>query len=867
MEKLEEFIRNPVEYDSSKSLKFQAISWFGKDVECQESDDNSDDNGTSTSKEYQIFVHGVTLNGDSVCLRIMNFVSYFYVKIPEKYQSMWSFEQTKIFINYVKFRLKGFKQNLVANTLVEKIDVEGFTNLKKQKYIRLCFNSEEAFLKAKYLFGKPLKITQLSQTEIRFWPYESNVDHLVRFCHLRDIRTAGWIIVRKGDYSLEDDQISSVQIQATVHWKQVHPYLVDEKDCTDIAPFRILSWDIECQSSRGFPEFPDANIKGDIISQIGCSLWIFGKQKIKFILSCFDSDDIDEGILIICKNEKTLIKNFCNLISSLDPDILTGYNTWGFDDKFLWKRIEINGMHGYANRLSRIDEVEPVLMERNLNSGAYGNNEFKILECPGRETLDLIMAIRRDHKLESYKLGNVGLHFKQGTKVSMVDKIGKEGWSSLGFTEKQINATLVDDKNWKINEYDMMFRILNSNNKSYMKIVCDYCMQDADLVINLMDKLCVIPNNIEMAKSTRVPISWLLLKGQQCKVFSQIVYEARLRDFVVPVLDYDDKPQMKFKGATVLTALRGAYFEPVAGLDFKSLYPSIMIAYNMCHSTLVKDPRYLGIKGVEYETIAWHEEAHEDDNTKEWVEAADYSFTFVQNIKGLLPDILDLLWKDRNETKIEMKGEIKKCCSEHNKGPYDDCPGCPYRFKNKVLNGKQLAIKVTMNSIYGFTGAGKGMLPCRPVAASVTAKGREMIAHTSKLAQESYSCTTCYGDSVPGYQKVKVQVGDNIEDVEIGLLYSKYSEIVPSIGYVNGGRDKNQLLVSNTDINAWTANGWQKLQRIIRHKTKKEIFKVVTDKGVVYVTKDHSLIDINGNQIKPTDLEIGNKVMWKIMEK
>jgi len=324
---------------------------------------------------------------------------------------------------------------------------------------------------------------------------------------------------------------------------------------------------------------------------------------------------------------------------------------------------------------------------------------------------------------------------------------------------------------------------------------------------------------------------------------------------------------MKFKGATVLTALRGAYFEPVAGLDFKSLYPSIMIAYNMCHSTLVKDPRYLGIKGVEYETIAWHEEAHEDDNTKEWVEAADYSFTFVQNIKGLLPDILDLLWKDRNETKIEMKGEIKKCCSEHNKGPYDDCPGCPYRFKNKVLNGKQLAIKVTMNSIYGFTGAGKGMLPCRPVAASVTAKGREMIAHTSKLAQESYSCTTCYGDSVPGYQKVKVQVGDNIEDVEIGLLYSKYSEIVPSIDYVNGGRDKNQLLVSNTDINAWTANGWQKLQRIIRHKTKKEIFKVVTDKGVVYVTKDHSLIDINGNQIKPTDLEIGNKVMWKIMEK
>ena len=278
------------------------------------------------------------------------------------------------------------------------------------------------------------------------------------------------------------------------------------RDCEDISPIRVFSWDIECQSSRGFPEFPDACIKGDFISQIGCCLWIFGKQKIKFLLTCVNSDKTEEGILIQCESEIQLLKQFCDLISNLDPDILTGYNIWGFDDKYFYKRLEINGLIGYSKKLSRIEELEPSLEDKNLSSGAYGHNEFKILECPGRETLDLLMAIRRDHKLESYKLGRVDEHFKQGSKVSMLEKLGPDVWRQLGYTEKQITAT-IDNVDGKISEYGIMFKILDSKNKEWVKVVCDYCMQDAALVIDLMEKLCVIPNNIEMAKSTRVPIA------------------------------------------------------------------------------------------------------------------------------------------------------------------------------------------------------------------------------------------------------------------------------------------------------------------------------------------------------------------------
>ena len=298
MEELQPFVRNPIDIDSltDKELIFQAISWCGQDIEIF--NNNEDEVEDVVQKNYQIYIHGITHNGESVCLRVMNFIFYLYVEIPEIYQRMWGFEQTNILYNYLKKRLGKSGSGMVTKSLVDKINILGFRNLEKSKFIRLCFNTEEAFKKIKYTLNKPIKISQLSSTGIRFKVFESNLEPIIRFTHLRDIRMAGWIKVKKGDFSLEDDNISTAQIQATVHWKQTHPYMVEVndtiRDCEDISPIRVFSWDIECQSSRGFPEFPDACIKGDFISQIGCCLWIFGKQKIKFLLTCVNSDKTEE---------------------------------------------------------------------------------------------------------------------------------------------------------------------------------------------------------------------------------------------------------------------------------------------------------------------------------------------------------------------------------------------------------------------------------------------------------------------------------------------------------------------------------------------------------------------------------------------
>lgn len=113
-------------------------------------------------------------------------------------------------------------------------------------------------------------------------------------------------------------------------------------------------------------------------------------------------------------------------------------------------------------------------------------------------------------------------------------------------------------------------------------------MKDAELPLKLMEKLCCIYNYSEMARVTGVPVNYLLSRGQQIKVVSQLLRKAREKGFILPTSrvtkNADDKG---FEGAYVLEPVIGFYQEPIATLDFASLYPSIMMAHNLCYTTLV----------------------------------------------------------------------------------------------------------------------------------------------------------------------------------------------------------------------------------------------------------------------------------------
>uniref|UniRef100_A0A1S3YYP5 DNA polymerase n=1 Tax=Nicotiana tabacum TaxID=4097 RepID=A0A1S3YYP5_TOBAC len=235
-------------------------------------------------------------------------------------------------------------------------------------------------------------------------------------------------------------------------------------------------------------------------------------------------------------------------------------------------------------------------------------------------------------------------------------------------------------------------------------------LQDAYLPQRLLDKLMFIYNYVEMARVTGVPISFLLARGQSIKVLSQLLRKARQRNLVIPNVKQAGSEQGTYEGATVLEARAGFYEKPIATLDFASLYPSIMMAYNLCYCTLVTP-----------------EEFHKLNLCEVDVNKTPSGEMFVKSDlqKGILPEILEELLAARKRAKADLKEA---------KDP----------LVKAVLDGRQLALKISANSVYGFTGATVGQLPCLEISSSVTSYGRQMIEKTKKLVEDKFTVLKGY---------------------------------------------------------------------------------------------------------------------------
>jgi DNA polymerase delta subunit 1 len=259
-------------------------------------------------------------------------------------------------------------------------------------------------------------------------------------------------------------------------------------------------------------------------------------------------------------------------------------------------------------------------------------------------------------------------------------------------------------------------------------------LRDAELPLLLMYKLMCIPNYVEMARVTGVPLLYLLTRGQQIKVLSQIYRRAQVEGYIIPVFNSSQfNNNESYEGATVIEPKTGFYDIPIATLDFNSLYPTIMIAHNLCYTTylskdMIKDQELIEKKDY-------------------FITPCGHAFLLPSRQQGLLPGILQDLIKARKNAKADLQKETDP-------------------FKRAVLDGRQLALKIVANSVYGFTGASKGYLPCPPIASSVTAFGRVMINITQKLIEETYT-------KEKGY------------DHEAKVIYGDTDSVMIKFGYMN----------------------------------------------------------------------------------
>jgi len=655
--------------------------------------ENAVDLKAKYSTHCTVVLIGCTEKGNSILVKVDDFMPYlFYRKKPN--------ETEEIFRSKLANKLDLKDDSLLKTKIIKRKNLYGWepnsmshpTDRKEYEFIQVFFPNVQYMRKAIY--------NKVSD-DFYMKPHETQITAETKFVDLNDVVPCGWIEV-KGEVCDIDERISHCKIEIGCHMNQLIPL----PNKNDIAPLMVAAIDIECISSTG--AFPEATNIDDVISMIGVVYWRMNSPKesaVKCVYVVGECADIKDSYVYSFASEAEMLSAFrTSLILDADPDIIATYNGFGFDCEYMWKRAELLHCEDFTY-LDRLIVSKSKGDKKELSSSALGSNELFIISMIGRCNLDIFHWIKAREKLSSYKLDNVCEHFLGERKLEM--------------------------------DYKELFKLARGTPIQVAE-VAEYCIQDCALLISLILHLAILAGNVEMSRVCFTPMEALVTRGQQFKVVNQIIHYGHREglnpdgngSYIMNTPEkYSGDPEDSYEGATVIDAKASYYKVPIAVLDFMSLYPSIMMANNFCHSTIVMDPKFLNIPGVKYETIRVTDKK---------------VYTWAEGMPGLLPIMLEKLLAAR---KIAKKAKSNAKTST----------------EKAVYDARQLALKISANSIYGFTGAVKmGKYHCLGVADSTTYRAREMLHQTQTWVKELYPCDVVYGDT--DSIMVKFDEGKTIEE-------------------------------------------------------------------------------------------------------
>jgi len=478
-------------------------------------------------------------------------------------------------------------------------------------------------------------------------------------------------------------------------------------------------------------------LEGDPIIQIGTTVHKYGQRDVykRHIFVLGTCSPIPNVVVHEFESEAEMLREWSRFIVALDPDVMLGYNIFGFDMTYMYDRAVELGCEREVSKLGRVRGRVCPFVTKMLSSSALGDNLLKYWDIEGRVVIDLMKLVQRDHRLDSYKLDNVAQHFLGDRK----DDVSPHEIFKLHLGDADDRAR-----------------------------IARYCVQDCELLNRLCVKLEVIANNAGMANVCCVPLSWIFMRGQGVKIFSLVARQCKEDGYLVPVVKAAGafgvpNPDDGYEGAIVLDPVPGMYMDTaIAVFDYASLYPSSMISENISHDTIVLDDKYRDLPGVEYVDITYEETG------------GPKVCRFAQNRKGVLPRILEHLLTQRKRTRrrvamqaFDIEGGRELLGFEEagddasvlrvrlEDGGVEEVPRTSVlgsrpafdEFERAVLDGLQLAYKVTANSLYGQVGARTSPLYLKDLAASTTATGRAMILKAKDFIEREAGGRVIYGDT------------------------------------------------------------------------------------------------------------------------
>lgn len=400
-------------------------------------------------------------------------------------------------------------------------------------------------------------------------------------------------------------------------------------------------------------------------------------------------------------DELDLLNTMVDIVRALDPDILTGFevhnNSWGY----LIERARLQYEFNLPDELSRMKSQSHGRFGKDADR--WGFTHTSTVRITGRHTINIWRAMRSELNLLQYTMENVVFHLLHR----------------------------------RIPHYSfaILTRWYQSKRPRDLAKVLDYFMSRTKMDQEILEANELIPRTSEQARLLGVDFFSVFSRGSQFKVESLMFRIAKPESFVLV------SPSRKEVGAQnaleclplVMEPQSAFYSSPLLVLDFQSLYPSCMIAYNYCYSTcLGRIVNWRGMNKMGFADFKRTPGLLELVKDKLNIAPNGMMYVKAEMRKSLLAKMLGEILETRVMVKSGMK--VDK----------DD------KTLQQLLNNRQLALKLIANVTYGYTSASfSGRMPCSEIADSIVQTGRETLEKAIALIHsvERWGAEVVYGDT------------------------------------------------------------------------------------------------------------------------
>lgn len=557
----------------------------------------------------------------------------------------------------------------------------------------------------------------------KFPIYEANVDFVISFFSEMNIEPSSWITIRAGSYTLKSTRGFPIMLRVSHAEKEYTCTKAGLSSCTDeelsktLPGLRLSSWDIECLPVMNhFPSPEIAPIVTVAITVADMGAWGTKKQNVCFSLGYVDPDEMPNTLLFCydLMDEAIMLDDIHAFFHHAESHIITGYNINDFDYPYMARRMEVVGC------MNRFMDCTMLFGDRATTSMKIDrtNKSVSYIRGSGVIFFDMLNYIVTEHKLGDNTLLAVAAHFLGG-------KTKEE------FTYGQIATANQTDRG--------------------RALMARYCMKDAELPCELFEKLSQRTSLPQFSRVFGVIMQDIVDRGTEHKVMGRLMQWCRnpMKDrakhrLLVPTLPRGSKGKGTFKGATVFEPKPGWYNDVIVStLDYASLYPSIIIDYNVCYTTILSKETIIEkglVEGVDYEFRRLYSTVDVVTlSVRYCVEPNAPAYWKANKKQGVLPQIQLWLMSQRKSVRKEMEiiwAKIEELKSLPHRSVPENAKLESLRLHHILMDGKQLAIKIFMNSIYGFTSSQCSCLFRVELGSTITGEGRNNIMMTKAIVEQ-----------------------------------------------------------------------------------------------------------------------------------